>query len=182
MTIGKTQATTEFRYSTPVTVYLWIRPEVSVEGTATLIDMTDNVLPIEDSGFGYRLQLNANQKVQLVLKTEAGKVYKHVCDMPGALPLNRWSFVALRFGGDNIVSLTCLSGNTKNIGRASLTKASESFQVEGKIGFKRSVLPRVASNANGDGSFFHGSVDEIGLVRGWVTDAELLEAYKKMIN
>ena len=110
------------------------------------------------------------------------KVYKHICDKVGALPLNKWSFVALRFGGDNKVSLTCLSGNSKNIGMASLTKASDTFQAEGKIGFKRSVLPRVASNANGDGNFFIGSIDEIGLVRGWLTDAELLEAYKKMLN
>ncbi len=182
MTIGKTPSTTEFKCPSPVTSYLWLRPEVVTKGIANVIDMTDNILPIEDSGSGYRLQINSEQKLQLLLKTEEGQVYKHVYEDFGALPLNHWSFIALRIGTDNKVTLTCLKGDIVNSGVVSIKHASETFKISGKLSFPRSLLPRVASNVKGNGNFFEGSIDEIGLVRGWVSDAELWEAYEKMLD
>jgi len=182
MTIGKTPSTTEFKCASPVSAYLWLRPEAPVEGTATVLDMTDNIQAIEDSGSGYRLQINSEQKLQLVLKTEEGQVLKHVYEDLGILALNQWFFVALRYGDDNKVTLTCLNGDAVNSGALAVTQASETFHASGKLSFAKSLLPKIGSNAIGNGNFFEGSIDEIGLVRGWVSDAELFEAYKKILN
>lgn len=182
MTIGKTSSTSEFKWGSPVTTYLWLKLEATSKGIMNVLDMTDNTLPIEESSSGYRLQINSKNKLQLVLKSINGQVYKYGCESIGALELNQWYFVALRFNENNEVTLTCLDRNASANGVAQVKEASETFKISDKLQFPKTMLPRIGSNAKGDGNFFEGSIDEIGLANNYVTDEALFKAYLKMLN
>lgn len=182
MTIGKTSSSTEFKWDSPVTKHLWFKLEATSEGIMNVLDMTDNTLPIEASSSGYRLQINSENKLQLVLKSIDGQVYKHIGRSIGALELDQWYFVALRFNENNEVTLTCLDRNASANGVAQLKKASETFKISYKLQFPGTMLPRIGSNAKGDGNFFEGSIDEIGLTNNYVPDEALFKAYLKMQN
>ena len=98
------------------------------------------------------------------------------------MELNQWYFVALRFNENNEVTLTCLDRNASANGVAQLKKASETFKISDKLQFPSTMLPRIGSNAKGDGNFFEGSIDEIGLTNNYVPDEALFKAYLKMQN
>jgi arylsulfatase A-like enzyme len=182
MTIGKTPATSEMKCGSPVTSCFWVKLEANPDGLDTLIDMTDNTRPIKDSGFGYRLQVNPGRMLVFSLKSADGKALTHTCEKTGALPLGQWHFIALRFSNENEISITVLNELDAGKGPPVIEKRSEVLPASGHLIYTGTMLPRVGSNADASGSFLQGSIDEIGLVRGWMSDKALFDAYVRMME
>ncbi len=179
MTIGKSPSTSEFKSTDPGLTYLWLRLEGRPDGTATVLDMTDNTRPIKKSSPGYRLQLNRERVLQLAIKTSDGQAHTHVFKDLGALPLNQWQFIALRFDDKHQTTLTVLSQSDLSQGASVVAASSESFQLSAKRAYTASMLPRGGANATGRGNFFEGSIDEIGFVRNGGADAAVFKVFRK---
>ncbi|NQY32607.1 MAG: sulfatase-like hydrolase/transferase [Coraliomargarita sp.] len=179
MTIGKNGSTSELKNTGSGLTYLWLRLEGRPNGTATVLDLTDNTRPIKDSSPGYRLQLNRERVLQLAIKTSDGQARTHVFEDLGTLPLNQWQFIALRFDENQKVTLTVLSQSDSSKGAAAVAANSESFQLSGKRVYTGAMLPRGGANATGLGNFLEGSIDEIGFVRNGGADTALFAAFRK---
>lgn len=176
MTLGQTPTTSEMKCSSPVTTYLWVKLDADPDELDTLIDMTDDTRPIQDTGFGYRLQVNPERKLVFSLKSADGATLTHTCEQTGALPLDQWHFIALRYSDGNEIAITVLNEADLPQGTAAIAAHSEVLQASGRLIFTGPMLPRVGSNADASGSFLQGSIDEIGLARGWASDRALFEA------
>ena len=179
MTIGKSSSTSELKSTDPGLTYLWLRLEGRPDGTATVLDMTDNTRPIEASSPGYRLQFNRECILQLAIKTSDGQARTHVFESLGALPLNQWQFIALRFDDKHKATVTVLSQGDTSRDRSVVAANSESFQLSAKRAYTGAMLPRVGSNATGKGNFLEGSIDEIGFARTGGADAAVFEVFRK---
>ena len=182
MTIGKTPATSELKCDSPVTTFFWLKLAANPDELDTLLDMTDNTRPIEQSGFGYRLQVNRERKLVFSLKSADGNSLTRVCEKPGALPLNQWVFVAVRYGDEYDVSITAVSLEDLKKGPAAIAENSEAVQASGKLIFTAPMLPRMGSNADASGGFLKGTIDEVGQVRGYISDRALLDACESIFK
>ena len=85
------------------------------------------------------------------------------------------------FNDKNEVRLTCIDDKALALGTAGMKNANETIQLSDKIEWATTMIPRIGSNAKGDGNFFKGSIDEIGLVRNNVTDEALLQAFNTIL-
>jgi|GEM_PF-902071 len=179
MTIGKSSSTSEIKSTDPGLLYLWLRLEGRPDGTATVLDMTDNTRSIEDSSPGYRLQLNRERALQLAIKTSDGQARTHLFEELGALPLNQWQFIALRFDDKQQATLTVLSQSDTSRDRSVVAANSESFQLSAKRAYTGAMLPRIGANATGHGDFLEGSIDEIGFARNGSADATVFQVFRK---